>query len=158
MDPEKEKEREAVVLDTNIILASILKQGSYTRQVIIYITDILGIEAYTPEKTLQEIEGHLEELAKRKKIQIEELQAAIRILLLDVKIAERDLYKEYLARASDCVRDQADVDFAALALYLSNKFGKVILLTWNKKDYRDNCLKIHRVFVHTPSDLPAFIK
>ena len=63
MDPEKEKRREAVVLDTNIILASILKQGSYTSQVIIYITDILGIETYTPEKTLQEIEEHLEELA-----------------------------------------------------------------------------------------------
>ncbi len=50
-----------------------------------------------------------------------------------MKIAESDLYKEYLARASDCVRDQADVDFAAPALYLSNKFRKVILLTWNKR-------------------------
>ncbi len=50
MDPEKEKRVAAVVLDTNIILASILKQGRYTRQVIVYLTDVLGIETYTPEK------------------------------------------------------------------------------------------------------------
>ena len=50
MDPEKEKSKEAIVLDTNIILASILKRGSYTRQVIVYLTDVLGVETYTPEK------------------------------------------------------------------------------------------------------------
>ena len=97
MDPEKEERvAAAVVLDTNIILASILKRGSYTRQVIVYLTDVLGVETYTPEKALQEIEEHLVELAKRKKIHVEELRVAVRILLLDVKIVGKQAYKDYL--------------------------------------------------------------
>ncbi len=63
MDPREEETGEALVLDTNIILASILKRGSYTRQVIVYLTDIVGVKAFTPEKTMQEIKEHLGELA-----------------------------------------------------------------------------------------------
>ena len=153
MDPEKEKRVAAVVLDTNIILASILKRGSYTRQVIVYLTDVLGIETYTPEKALQEIEEHLVELAKRKKIHVEELRVAVRILLLGVKIVGKQAYKDYLEIAKNCVDDPADADFAALALHLSEEYEKVILLTWNKKDYKKDCLEIYRILVNTPSSL-----
>ena len=153
MDPEKEKSGKAVVLDTNIILASILKRGSYTRQVIVYLTDVLKIETYTPEKALQETEKHLVELAKRKKIHVEELRLAIRILLLDVKIVGKQAYKDYLEIAKNCVDDPADADFAALALHLSEEYEKVILLTWNKKDYNDDCLETYKILVTTPSSL-----
>ena len=153
MDPEKEKREEAVVLDTNIILASILKRGSYTRQVIVYLTDVLGIETYTPEKALQEIEEHLVELAKRKKIRVNELMVAVRILLLGVKIVGKQAYKDYLEIAKNCVDDPADADFAALALHLSEEYEKVILLTWNKKDYKKDCLGTYRILVTTPSSL-----
>ncbi|MEB2837162.1 MAG: PIN domain-containing protein [Desulfurococcales archaeon] len=153
MDPEKKKRDEAVVLDTNIILASILKRGSYTRQVIVYLTDVLGVEAYTPEKTLQEIEEHLAELAKRKKIHVEELRVAVRILLLGVKVVGEQVYRDYLEVATNCVGDPADADFAALALHLAEDYERVILLTWNKKDYRGDCLETHRIVVATPSSL-----
>ena len=153
MDPEKEKRGEAVVLDTNIILASVLKRGSYTRQVIVYLTDVLGIETYTPEKALQEIEEHLVELAKRKKIRVEELMVAVRILLLGVKIVGKQAYRDYLEIAKNCVGDPADADFAALALRLAEDYERVILLTWNKKDYRGDCLETHRIVVATPSSL-----
>ena len=153
MDPKKEKSGEAVVLDTNIVLASILKRGSYTRQVIVYLTDVLGVETYTPEKTLQEIDEHLVELAKRKKIRVGELRVAVRILLLSVKIVGKQAYTNYLGIAKNCVEDPADADFAALALHLSEEYEKVILLTWNKKDYKDDCLETYRILVNTPSSL-----
>ena len=155
MDKEEEKDREAIVLDTNIILASVLKHGSYTRQVVVYLIDILGIKAFTPEKTLQEIDEHLEELAKRKKISVEELRAAIRILLLNVNIIGKETYNAYTEKAGECVKDPADIDFAALALHLSEKYEKVILLTWNKSDYNEDCLKTYGVALYTPSDLRA---
>jgi predicted nucleic acid-binding protein len=157
MDKEEEKDSEAIVLDTNIILASVLKRGSYTRQVVIYLTDILGIKAFTPEKALQEIDEHLEELAKRKKISVEELRAAIRILLLNVNIVSKETYNAYMKKAEECVKDLADTDFAALALHLSENYEKVILLTWNKNDYNENCLKTHGVILYTPSDLRAYV-
>ena len=153
MDPEKEKRGEAVILDTNIILASILKRGSYTRQVIVYLTDILGVGTYTPEKALQEIEEHLVELAKRKKIHVEELRVAVRILLLGVKIVGKQAYRDYLEIAKNCVGDLADADFAALALRLAEDYERVIILTWNKKDYRGDCLETHRIVVATPFSL-----
>jgi predicted nucleic acid-binding protein len=153
VDSEEEKDKEAIVLDTNIILASVLKHGSYTRQVVIYLTDILGIKAFTAERALQEIEEHLEELAKRKKISIEELRVAIRILLLGVNIVKKKTYKNSLERAKECVKDPADIDFAALALHLSERYERVILLTWNKDDYREDCLKVYGIAVYTPSDL-----
>gem|GEM_PF-4340348 len=48
-------------------MASILKRGSYIRQVIVYLTDILGVKAFTPEKTMQEVKEYLGELALKKK-------------------------------------------------------------------------------------------
>ncbi len=65
MDPREKEIEEALVLDTNIILASILKRGSCTRQVIVYLTDILGVKAFTPEKTMQEIKEYLGELGSK---------------------------------------------------------------------------------------------
>ncbi|BAA79231.1 hypothetical protein APE_0278 [Aeropyrum pernix K1] len=153
MDKDEEKDGEALVLDTNIILASVLRHGSYTRQVVIYLIDVLGIKAFTSEKALHEIDEHLEELAKRKKVSVEELRAAIRILLLNVNMVEKGTYNAYMEKAGECVKDLADADFAALALHLSEKYKNVILLTWNKNDYIENCLKAYGVILYTPSDL-----
>ncbi len=153
MDPREEEIEEALVLDTNIILASILKRGSYTRQVIVYLTDILGIKAFTPEKTMQEIREHLGELALKKKKPVDELLVAIRILLLNVEIVSRNIYEGYLRKAGECVRDPGDIDFAALALSLTEKYDEVFLLTWNISDYRGDCLEKYNVGVFTPSNL-----
>ena len=151
MDPKPEKERKAVVIDTNVVFASILKKASYTRQVLVYLIDVIGIDAYTPEKTIEEIEDHLEELARRKGVNVEELSLAVKILLVTVKIVEESEYAEYLGQAQNYAVDPGDVDFVALALALARKYDFVILLTWNKDDYKENDLKGHNVFVATPS-------
>ena len=158
MDKDEEKNSEALVLDTNIILSSVLKRASYTRQVVIYLIDILGVKAFTSEKTLQEINEHLEELAKKKKISIEELRTAIRILLLNVDVINKEAYTSLIEKAGECVEDLTDTDFAALALYLSKKYEKVFLLTWNKNDYNEDCLKTYGVLLYTPSDLRTWEK
>ncbi|GBF09060.1 hypothetical protein apy_07850 [Aeropyrum pernix] len=124
---------------------------------VIYLTDILGIKAFTPEKTLQ-IDEHLEELAKRKKISVEELWATIRVLLLNLDIIGKEAYNSLMEKAGECVEDLADANFAALALYLAEKHEKVILLTWNKNDYNEDCLKAYGVILYTPSDLRVPVK
>jgi len=156
MANEEKKDQEAVVLDTNVILASILKHKSYTRQVIIYFTDILGIETFVPEKALQEIEEHLEELAKRKKVKVDELKTAIKILLLNVNIIEKNMYQDSLGIVEECVKDPGDVDFAALAVHLAKRYKRIILLTWNKNDYKNECLRLYRVVVYAPSEIKDF--
>lgn len=130
-----------------------MKKTSYTRQVLIYLMDVIGIDAYTPEKTIKEIESHLKELAHRKGINIEELSLAVKILLLAVKIVRKPEYEEYLEQAQNYAVDPGDVDFVALALALARKYDLVILLTWNKDDYKENDLKGHRVFVETPTEI-----
>ncbi len=156
MANEEKEEQEAVVLDTNVILASILKHKSYTRQVIIYFIDILGIETFVPEKALQEIEEHLEELAKRKKVKVNELQTAIKILLLNANIVEKNMYQDSLGIAEECVRDPGDIDFAALAVHLARRYKRIILLTWNRNDYKNECLRSYGVAVYAPSEIKYF--
>ena len=134
-------------------MASILKRGSYIRQVIVYLTDILGVKAFTPEKTMQEVKEYLGELALKKKKPVDELLVAIRILLLNVEIVSRNIYEVYLGKAEECVRDPCDIDFAALALSLTEKYDEVFLLTWNISDYRSDCLEKYKVSVFTPSNL-----
>jgi len=153
MDPKPEKEGKAVVIDTNVILASILKKASYTRQILVYIMDVIGIDAYTPEKTIEEVESHLEELARRKGVNAEELSLAVKILLLTVRIVRKTEYDEYLEQAQSYTVDPDDVAFVALALALTRRYNSVILLTWNKDDYKVNDLKGYNVFIATPSEV-----
>ncbi len=88
-----------------------------------------------------------------KKIPVDELLVAIRILLLNVEIVSRKVYKGYLGKVEECVRDPGDIDFVALALFLTEKYKEVFLLTWNISDYIGDCLEKYNVGVFTPSDL-----
>jgi predicted nucleic acid-binding protein len=147
------KEKTAIVIDTNILFASILKRGSYTRQVILYVTDILGLDSYTPEKTLEEIDKHLTELSKRKQLNINELRTSIGIILSGVKVIGKAEYSKYYEESKNFVEDPEDADYAALALKLRKEYGNVIILTWNKKDYKYSQLRNLNIIVETPSGI-----
>jgi len=55
-----------LVVDTNKILAAVLKPGK-SRRIIL----LSGIKFYTPRETFAEIRKHREEFCRRKKIRIE---------------------------------------------------------------------------------------
>jgi predicted nucleic acid-binding protein len=151
------KKKTAVVIDTNIIFASILKTGSYTRQVLLYVTDILGLDSYTPEKTLEEIDKHLTELSKRKHLNISELRTAIDIILSGVRIVGKAEYNKYYEESEKFIEDIEDADYVALALKLRNEYDSTIILTWNKRDYKYSQLRSLNIIVETPSGIKYII-
>ena len=147
--PGREKET-AVVVDTNIIISSLLKEAGYTRRTLILLSELYP--TYTPRIALEEIKRHAQTLTKKKGRPWEELKALLEIVIADVEVVDPEMYNRYMEEAQDLVSDPGDADFAALALKLREQYGNILILTWNKKDYDQKGLKKKEIIVATPPE------
>jgi len=142
--------KEALVIDTNIIISSMIKESGYTRTILITLTEITP--SYTPEHALKEIEKHAQFLAKRKGIPLHKQEALIKVLTSNIEVVGGDFYKDKLREAKQYVKDPGDIDFAALALKLRERYEHVSILTWNTRDYRVDLLEQLEIRVLTPAN------
>ncbi|MEB3779437.1 MAG: PIN domain-containing protein [Desulfurococcales archaeon] len=62
----EETSQKALVIDTNIIISSMLKEAGYTRRVLLLLSALYP--TYTPKHAIEEIHRHAQYLAERKGI------------------------------------------------------------------------------------------
>ncbi len=140
----------AIVIDTNILISSMLKESGYTRRILLLLVEFYPV--YTPSYALEEIKRHLHRLAERKGIPPERLRALITLLTEDLRVVDEREYAPYLSEAKALVHDPGDTDFVATSLMLRQKYAEVILLTWNTRDYDRRNLKKKGITVLTPRE------
>ena len=141
------------MLDTNIIISSLIKPGGFTRRIILLLED--QADLYAPKALLEELTRKTEYLARKKRISPVEQRYLLTLLLSGVWTVESDTIKPLIKAALKHVRDPDDAPFVALALYLRRTYEDVIILTWNTSDYeRDNLARL-KIKVITPRDALA---
>ncbi len=148
--------KQAVVLDTNIIISSLIKPGGFTRRILLLLED--QADLYAPKALLEELTEKTEYLARRKGVSPAEQKRLLTLLLSDVQTIESNVIKPFIKVALKYVRDSDDAPFVALALYLQRIYEDVIVLTWNTSDYIKEDLERIRIKVLTPRDVLALLK
>ncbi len=143
--------RSAIVLDTNVIISSLIKPGGFTRRVILLLED--QSDLYAPKVLLEELTEKTEYLARKKNVSPAEQKHLLTLLLSSVRTVESDVIKPLIKTALRYVRDRDDAPFVALALYLQTMYDDVAILTWNMNDYMKENLERLGIKVLTPRDI-----
>jgi len=106
-----------LVVDTSILFAALLKKST-VRELLLNPL----FEFYVPEFCIEEIERHVDEIADRSGLSVENVYLLLGILLASVQVvpAERILKKYKEAERIMGKIDRDDVPFVALALSFPN--------------------------------------
>ncbi|MEB3860938.1 MAG: putative toxin-antitoxin system toxin component, PIN family [Desulfurococcales archaeon] len=150
---ERTTRKPAIVLDTNIIISSLIKPGGFTRRVILLLED--QADLYAPKALLEELTKKTEYLARKKRVSPAEQRHLLTLLLSSVRTIESDAIKPLIKAAMEYVRDPDDAPFVALAIYLQRVYEDVIILTWNTSDYKREDLEMLKIKVFTPREVLA---
>jgi predicted nucleic acid-binding protein len=142
--------KKALIIDTNVIISSMIKTTGYTRTILLTLT--ATHPSYTPEHAIREIEKHSLFLAEKKNIPVTKQRALLKILTSNIKTISEDHYKEKTQEAKNYVKDPGDTDFVALALKLRENYREIAIITWNTKDYKKQKLRKAGIRVLTPSE------
>ncbi len=102
-----------IVIDTNVIISAIIRDGFSRR--IIFDKDI---ELLTVSFTISEINKHKEEICKKADISEKEFRDLLFIIFKYISIVPIDIYSAYLREAEKLISDIDDAPFLACALYL----------------------------------------
>ncbi|MEB3780408.1 MAG: putative toxin-antitoxin system toxin component, PIN family [Desulfurococcales archaeon] len=84
----------AIVLDTNIIISSLIKPGGFTRRVILLLED--QADLYAPKVLLEELTKKAEYLARRKRVSPTEQRHLLTLLLSGVRTIESNAIKPFI--------------------------------------------------------------
>jgi len=142
-----------VILDTNVIISSLVKSEGVTRASLILMLTNPSVKFYIPELVFREIEKHSFEIARKSKIETALLSKALNEILKNVTRVPENEFMDKLELSKKLVKDENDAQFAALALH----FSPSIILTFNKKDYRIAALNKAGVKVMLPIEALNFI-
>ncbi|MCK4736435.1 MAG: hypothetical protein KAT65_28535 [Methanophagales archaeon] len=133
---------ESVIVDANKVFAAFIAEG--------IVHDLLfsgKFKPVGPEKLLEEVEKHKEEIAEKAEKKLEDIELAIKLLEPEFEIFSR---LEYTARLSEGLKlapHPKDVEYFALALKLDFSIWS------NEKAFK----KQSKVKVFSTSDLISFL-
>lgn len=88
-----------VVIDTNVLMAGILKEG-IVRKVLLSS----DVDFYIPDGGLSEVEKHIPELMEKSKMSSSEIEQVILMLLEHIEIIPAEKVKEYFDEAVEIMR------------------------------------------------------
>lgn len=104
-----------IVLDTNVIISSLLRNG-ITRKILF----LAPFEFYTPSSTISEIEKHKKELIRKSKLDADAFQYLMEIIFHKIQIVNLQSIEPYKNKSIEIMADIdiSDAPFIALALHL----------------------------------------
>ena len=102
-----------IVIDTNRIIASLIKDGPSRKILFSNLFEFL-----TPDYSLIEIYNHIEEIRKKTNNTIEEIEILVSMIFENIEIISEQNYLSYLDKAKNLIADIDDVPFIAVALLI----------------------------------------
>jgi len=146
---EEDQERpENVVINSNILFSSLIKEEGFTRAVLLFLKDNKKLKFLMPQTVVNEFRFHIGEIARKSKLTVRDVVTSFEKLLENVeRINELELEEE-IKEGMKYVKDENDTPFVAVAL----KHKPSYILSYNKKDYKTEELKKLSILVVTPKE------
>ncbi len=111
-----------------------------------------------PEEVLQELKRHLLYVAEKRGEDVQRIAAEVDLLVEDFELVAAKRYRSHMEEARDFIRDEKDAPFVAVSLYLRRHYRTVILLTYNKKDFKTTTLQKKGIHVLTPLEFISWLR
>jgi predicted nucleic acid-binding protein len=102
-----------LVVDTNIIIAALIKEG-FTRRILFSSF----IQFYTPDYSLEEITKYEKLICKKAKLNYEEFHILLNLIFENIQIIPKEEYQNKISQAKKMIKDIDDASFIALSLAL----------------------------------------
>jgi len=147
MDEDNEKVK-SVILDTNIILSSLVKEEGFTQAVLAILLSQKDIKLYIPSIAKEEIKLHLPEISRKSNLPNRVITDVLNMIFDNIETVKEESFKNEIQKAFSLVTDENDSPFAGLAIKKAPSF----LLTYNKKHFKVQELENMNVLVFTPSE------
>ncbi|MFH0713192.1 MAG: PIN domain-containing protein [Candidatus Micrarchaeota archaeon] len=100
-----------LIVDTNIIIAAIIKDST-TRRLLLRF----DLELFSPEYLFEELNEHREEIIRKAKINEQDFEDFCQVIRRIIHIVPKTTYAHHLAEAAGVIEDENDWPFAAVAL------------------------------------------
>lgn len=126
-----------VVIDTNVLIAGLLKD-SVTRRLLVN----KNINFYIPEFAIKEIEKYKQYLIDKSELSEEEFEELFELIIEDINIIPSEEIKPYMDQAKEIMKDidTKDSPFIACALYL-----KIGVFSYDEHFKKQNIVKIYEI-------------
>jgi len=130
----EERRKLAVVFDANVVIASLIKESGLNRY-IVTLTPIIH-PSYYPEILRREVLEHIPVIAQRAGRPENEISMALESVLERLReVKSKELF-QFIEESIRYVKDEEDSLYVATALYLKRSFKQVVIITWNKRDFK----------------------
>lgn len=134
MGEAEERGRLAVVFDANVVIASLIRDGGLNRY-IVTLTPTL-YPSYYPDILREEVFEHVQDIARRARRPENEISIALTNILEHIHEVKSQELLPFIEDSMRYVNDEKDSLYVATALYLRKNFKQVVIITWNKRDFR----------------------
>ena len=150
MGEAEERRRLVVVFDANVIIASLIKESGLNRFVVT-LTPII-YPSYYPEILRKEVLEHIQVIAQKAGRPESEVSMALESVLEYLREVKSRELSQFIEVSIRYVEDEVDSLYVATALYLKRSFKQVVIITWNKRDFKFWQLVRHWIRVLTPRE------
>ncbi len=147
------KKPKSIVLDTNILISSLVKQEGYTQALLSIILAQKSIRVTVPRSIKSEIESHRHEISRKSGLPLSVLKGVIDKMFVNIETFDEKTFVGEIREALKLVSDEADAPFAGLAI----KLRPSIILTYNKKHFKEEYLSMRDVRVFKPGELADYL-
>jgi predicted nucleic acid-binding protein len=147
MEEDQEKP-ENIIINSNILFSSLIKEEGFTRAVLLFLKDNKKLKFMIPQTVVNEFRFHVGEIARKSRLTMNDVIRSFEKLLENVEKVNELKLKEEIKDGLKYVKDENDAPFVAVAL----KYRPSYILTYNKKDYKTERLKKIGILVVTPRE------
>ena len=145
---ESQKRAKAVVINSNILFSSLIKEEGFTRAVLLFLKDATGLKFLVPKTVIKELRLNIGEIAEKSKLETNDILAGFGRLLEGMQQIDELELKEEIMEGMKYVNNESDTPFVAVAL----KHRPAYILTYNKRDYNVGELRKMDVLVVSPGE------
>ncbi len=126
-----------VVVDTNVLMASLLKDSTNRK-----LLSNKNFNFYIPEFSIQEIEKYKDYLINKSELSKEEFEELFELIIENINIIPFEEIKPYMDKAKEIMKDIdiKDSNFIACALYL-----KCGIFSYDEHFKKQNIIKIYNI-------------
>lgn len=147
------KKLESIVLDTNVLMSSLIRQEGYTQALLSILLVQKDIKLAVPECIRSEINTHMPEIARKSGLPVNVIREVVNVVFNNMNVVKEETFVNEIREALKLVHDKSDSPFAGLAI----KMKPSVILTYNKRHFDEATLAKHDVNVFEPGELAKYL-